>query len=646
MSSKRNIYLKMQPLEAARKLFFDRFFNRQQRTSETVPVQEALGRVLSQPISARISSPNFHAAAMDGIAVNAATTFGARDSAPKDLVVGKDAFFINTGHLVPEQCNAVIMIEHVQTISGEIVRIEAPAVPWQHVRKMGEDIVASELLFPSNHKITPYCLGALLSGGIFEVPVYRKPKVAIIPTGSELVDGLTELAPEKNLSDLKAGQVIESNSYVLGGLIQSAGGDYDRIPIQKDQADHIQRTVNDLTQSDMDMILIIGGSSAGSADFAKYVIQNLGEILVHGVTIMPGKPVILGDVNGIPVIGIPGYPVSAIIAFEQFAEPLLLHMTGQPERERPSMDVTPSRNIPSKLGVEEFIRVKIGHVGDKNVCTPLPRGAGFITSITQADGIIRIPNHTEGLPANSPVRSTILKPLHTIKNTLVVVGSHDNTLDVLSDQLQIQAGISLSSSHVGSMGGLMALKKGVCHLAGSHLLDEEDGTYNIAYIQKHLKGIPVNVVNLVRREQGLIVPRDNPKRIEGIADLAGEHIRFINRQRGSGTRILLDFKLKELGINPEKLRGYDDEEYTHMSVAVAVLSGRADAGLGIYAAARALSLDFIPVITEQYDLIINGEFFNTPNIERLIDTIRSSTFKERVSALGGYHTNLTGNVII
>ncbi|MBU0995745.1 MAG: molybdopterin biosynthesis protein [Proteobacteria bacterium] len=646
MSPKRNIYLKMKSLEEARQILFDRFSNKKICDTEMLPVPDAVGRILSEPVSAKISSPHFHAAAMDGIAVNAAQTFGAGENRPKDLLIGKDAFYVNTGHMIPENCNAVIMIEHIQVISGDTIRIEAPAFPWQHIRKMGEDIVATELLFPSNHKITSYCLGALLSGGIFAVPVYKKPRVLVIPTGSELVDGFLDLHPDKHLLDLKPGKVIESNSYVLGGLIRSAGGEYERIKIVGDDLDTIKKSVDGFTKKDVDMILIIGGSSAGSEDFASHVIGELGEILVHGVTIMPGKPVILGDINHIPVIGIPGYPVSAIISFEQFAEPLLLNMTGQPEQERPEIDVTPTRKIPSKLGVEEFLRIKIGHVGDKTVCTPLPRGAGFITSITQADGIIRIPNHVEGLTAETPVRATLLKTASSIRKTLVVAGSHDNTLDILSDQLGRDAGISLSSSHVGSMGGLIALKKGVCHLAGSHLLDADDGSYNVTYIKKYLKDVHVNVVHLVMRDQGLIIPKHNPKQIKGIEDLSRGDIRFMNRQAGSGTRILLDFKLSQLGIDPETIIGYADEEYTHMSVAVSVLSGRVDVGLGIYAAAKALNLDFIPVVTEQYDLVIPGEFFNSPNMQKLIETINTKRFKARVNALGGYHTHMTGNIIL
>ncbi len=640
MNKKRNIYLKMKTLKEAHEILFERFPASGILDTETVSVPDAVGRVLAEPAVARLSSPNFHAAAMDGIAVKAETTFGANDSKPKELIVGKDAFYINTGHVMPENADAVIMIEHIIVQDESRVVIEAPAFPWQNVRKMGEDIVATELLFPRNHVITPYCVGALLSGGIFSVPVRKKPNILIIPTGSELVSW-----NDIDLNKLKPGEVLESNSYVLGKLTESCGGIYIKHDVVMDDAQNIKKAVSDAIESNFDMVLIIGGSSAGSEDYAKGVITDLGEVLVHGVTIMPGKPVIIGDINSKPVFGIPGYPVSAIIAFEQFVQPLIYRMLGRPDQERKTVQVEPTRKIASKLGVEEFLRVKLGEVSGRIVATPLPRGAGCITSITEADGIIRIPNHMEGLKDNEPVFAELLRSLPSINNTIVVVGSHDNTLDVLADQLKARdSSLTLSSSHVGSMGGLMALKKGVCHLAGSHLLDTEDGSYNISYIKRYIPKVNVKLVNLVIRDQGLIVQPGNPKGIKGIEDIGRDDIAFMNRQSGSGTRILLDYKLKKLGIDPSTIKGYEDEEFTHMSVAVAVLSGTVDVGLGIYAAAKALNLDFIPVVTEQYDLVIPEIHFESENIQILLEIINTEDFKRRVEALGGYSTEKTGEV--
>ncbi|MCP4718311.1 MAG: PhnD/SsuA/transferrin family substrate-binding protein, partial [Desulfobacteraceae bacterium] len=388
------------------------------------------------------------------------------------------------------------------------------------------------------------------------------------------------------------------------------------------------------------------GSSAGSEDFAKPVISSLGEVYVHGVTMMPGKPVLFGRVGQVPVFGIPGYPVAAIVAFEQFAGPLLLNMQHLPEKILETALVTPARKIASKLGQEEFLRVKIGSVDGQLISSQLPRGSGSITTLTEADGVIRIPKHIEGISENQSVKAHLLRPLPAIENTLVIIGSHDNTLDLLGDQIRRgNFDVGISSSHVGSMGGLMAIKKGGCHMAGAHLLDPIDGSYNISYVKKYLPDHGVRIVNLVMREQGLIVPKGNPDNIQSIEDLKTGKFSFINRQPGSGTRILFDYKLKQSGIKPHDILGYENDEYTHMSVAVAVLSGRARAGLGIKAAANALSLDFVPVITESYDLIIPEQFFGSQKVSILLDTIGSDEFKDRVLTLGGYGVEKTGQIL-
>lgn len=643
MKTKRNVYLNMMPIDTARELLLSHFPDRL-RVIETIPVDQAVNRTLSEPVWARLSSPGFHAAAMDGMAVMAEDTFGASPARPRQLQVGKNAFPVNTGHVLPPETNAVIMIEQIIEIDETTVQIEAPVFPWQYVRKTGEDIVATELLFPQGHTITPYCIGALISGGVFSVSVFKRPRILMVPTGSELVyhQDLGDKIPA-------SGQVIESNSYVLKALAEKNGADVNQHPHVGDDKDLLSESVTRAASDPQyDMILLMGGSSAGSEDFTKAVLTGIGELWVHGVTMMPGKPVLFGAVNGKPVFGIPGYPVSAIVAFEQFVAPLIHRMAGTRADKKPVMDVQPIRKIASKLGVEEFVRVKIGKVGERMVATPIPGGAGSITSITEADGYIRIPAHVEGLNALATVKAELLRPKRLIENTVVIVGSHDNTLDILADQIRSvgdYGDISLSSSHVGSMGGIMALKKRLCHLAGSHLLDETDGSYNLSYIRKYLPDTKVKVVNLVLREQGLIIPKGNPKQIRGMEDLCRKGIRFINRQPGSGTRILLDYKLKQAGLDHNLIDGYTTDEYTHMSVAVAVLSGAADVGLGIFAAARALDLDFIPIVTEQYDLIVDEAYWDSRSIRILLDTVNSKAFKDRVMALGGYITEKTGSVI-
>ncbi|MFZ5563076.1 MAG: molybdopterin biosynthesis protein [Thermodesulfobacteriota bacterium] len=637
-----NIYLKKKSLTEARTILFEQFANRLDTGVETVPVPEAVGRVLAAGVPARRSSPAHHISAMDGIAVKAEQTFGAGESGPKTLAVDREAFFVNTGNLLPAGTNAVIMIEDVHVIDHDKVEIMAPAFPWQYVRKAGEDIVATELLFPTNHVVTPYCVGALLSAGVLSVPVRKKPRVLILPTGSELV----EWKPGDDPAGLAPGRILESNSYMLSALVQGCSADPERHAIVPDEPEKIQQAVTKAVDSGLyHAVLLIGGSSAGARDYSQVVIERLGEIFVHGVTIMPGKPLIIGSIRSVPVFGMPGYPVSAVVCFEELVRPFLCRLQNLPALPRPTIPAILAKKTASRLGVEEFLRVKLGKVDDTIIATQLPRGAGSVTSLADADAFVRIPAPTEGLAEAQPVTAELLRPLSDIEQTVVAVGSHDNTLDVIADMIAAEgSGIKLASTHVGSMAGLLALARGRCHLAGSHLLDENTGEYNVSYIKKHLAGMPVKLVKLVSREQGLMVVPGNPKKIAGIADIARTGVTFINRQAGAGTRILLDFKLRELGIDPAAINGYANDEYTHMSVAIAVASGVADTGLGILAAARALGLDFIPVVSEEYDLIIPARFFDLPGIQTLLKVISSPAFADRVKALGGYGTHNTGKV--
>jgi putative molybdopterin biosynthesis protein len=635
---KRNIYLKKRTLTEAKEIVSSKLVNLIRLETEVIPVVQAIGRVTSEPIFARISSPPFHCAAMDGIAVKAEDTYGATEENPKSLRIGQEAFFVNTGNSIPRGMDAVIMIEDVHFIDSERAEIREAAYPWQHVRAIGEDMIATEMVFSENHKITPYDLGALLASGYKEIKVWKNPRVFILPTGSELLE------PEQlDFSKQEAfTNIIESNSYVLSGLIIEDGGIPIRHPIVKD--DHVKIKEILLAHHDeVDLILMIAGSSAGSEDYTRSIIEASGEVFVHGISMMPGKPTLIGRFINRPLIGIPGYPVSAIIAYEELVRPLLYQTFHVMEPERPKIKAFPTRKIPSKLGTEEFLRVKVGKVGEKFLATPLPRGSGVITSLTRADGIIQIPALSEGLSEHEETEIELLKPLDEILNTVVMVGSHDLSLDLLASLLgRFHPPIFFSPHPVGSLSGIIAIKDGICHMAGAHLLDPDTGEYNLPYIHTYLNGIEVHVIHLVQREQGLIVQRGNPKKVRGLKDLLRKEITFINRQKGAGTRILLDHNLKNLALDPNQIRGYEKEEYTHMAVASMISSGMVDTGLGILSAAKAMGLDFIPITQERYDLIIPSIYFDDKKIQRVIEAIRSSDFKKMVSQMGGYDVSKTG----
>ncbi len=638
---KRQIYLEMKSLEDARDMFFNHIGYDRRTASEWVQISDALGRITSEPIFAGCSSPAYHSSAMDGIAVRAEKTYGATEKHPSLLTEQQDYIWINTGQPMPDPFNAVIMVEKLHQVDETRVEIRSSAHPWQNVRKVGEDIVATQLLFPQNHRIRSCDLGALISGGLSSVQVWEKPVVAIIPTGSELI---SHKALKKG-DPVKGYQIIEYNSVVLAGMVREADGVpvvYDIVP---DREDDIRKALRLAVDSGTHMVIINAGSSSGSKDYTVHVINEAGKVLVHGVAMMPGKPTILGMVKDKPVVGNPGYPVSAIMSFEQFVKPLIYSLQGRRTPAPRRIQVWPTRDIPSRLGLEEFLRVSIGKVNDKFMATPLERAAGAITTLTRAEGIIRIPALSEGITQAEAVTAELLVDEQDLNNTLVIIGSHDITIDILADEIRQQGhNIRIASGNVGSLGGLMAHKKGACHISGSHLLDTETGEYNISYIKRYLKGIPVSVFNLVQRDQGLIVAKENPKGIQGIHDLVNTDISFVNRQAGSGTRILLDYKLNALGLTPESIKGYDHEEFSHMNVAVDVLSNAADCGMGIYAAARALNLDFIPLEKEQYDLIIPDTLVDQPNIQVLLTIISSPRFRKRVASLGGYDPSNSGRL--
>jgi putative molybdopterin biosynthesis protein len=638
---KRRIYLRMKSWEEALETFFERVLPSRYNEREIIPVKEALGRVTAEPIFARRSSPHYHSAAMDGIALTAQVTFGAAEDRPKQLQVDEEAFFVDTGDPLPPGTNAVVMIEEVHQIDAQTVEIMHAAPPWQHVRLVGEDLVASELILPQGHRLTPPDLGALLTGGVVDVPVKKRPRVAVIPTGDEVV------SPEEALArGPQEGEIVDVNSTILGGLIEEAGGEFVPRPIVRDDPRELKDAILSASRKGYDVILINAGSSAGSEDYTPAIVEELGEVLVHGVAVMPGKPTLLGVVNERPIIGIPGYPVSAIISFDLFVKPLLAAMLGRAAPKRERITVVPTRKLPSKLGAEEFVRVRLGEVGERMLATPLPRRAGVITSFTRADATIRIPRLIEGIEEGEAVEAELLVDKGEIANTVVIIGSHDLALDLLASWVKREdPSLRLSSNHVGSLEGIIALKKGYSHMAGSHLLDPATGEYNLPYIQRYLSGVSVHIIHLAHRQQGFILPLGNPQGIKGLSDLVRDEVRFINRQRGSGTRVLLDHLLEREEIDPTQINGYEGEEFTHLGVAVAIESGRADVGLGIYGAAKALGMDFVPLEEERYDLIVPHEHFDDPRVQKVIGVLRSGEFRAQIEGLGGYNPSRMGEEI-
>lgn len=621
--------------------------------SEEIPLDEyALGRVLVDSVWAKISSPHYHASAMDGFAVRTEETSGAMQTAPITLECGTQAKYIDTGDPLPAWADAVIPIEEVEPLtaigepasdprSPESIRIRAASPPWQHVRTLGEDIVATQLVLPVGHVLRPVDLGAIAACGHDHVRVARQPKIAILPTGTELVP-LGQA--------VESGDIIEYNSLVMAAQINSWGGVATRFPVTPDDFDLISEKVQKAAV-DHDLVLLNAGSSAGSEDFSAKVVESSGELLVHGVAVRPGHPVILGmikieepDLKQVPIIGVPGYPVSAALTGEIFVKPLLARWLGRRPEEGLTIKAELTRKVTSPAGDDDYMRVAVGRVGGRTLAAPLSRGAGVITSLVRADGIAILPRGSQGLPAGDEVLVHLTRSPSEIDRTIFAIGSHDISLDLLA-QFLAERDRRLASANVGSLGGLVALKRGQAHLAGSHLLDPKSGEFNISYIQQYLPDIPVVVVAFVGREQGLLVQKNNPKKVYSLEDLARQEISFINRQRGAGTRLLLDYHLDKLGVPQAEIKGYDQEEFTHLGVAAAVASGRADCGLGIAAAANALKLDFVPLFKERYDLIIPRDYYRSDLLAPVLDIMQDEVFKKAIAELPGYDTDPMGKVI-
>jgi putative molybdopterin biosynthesis protein len=638
----RTRYLKKTPLTEARDLFLAGIDPSQLR-NEIIAVDDALNRVTAAPVFAKISSPHYHAAAMDGICVRAEDTFGATEFVSKTLTrapadtAGPSAFaYVDTGNSLPAWANAVIMIEKVRQLEDGTVEIFESVAPWNHVRLMGEDVVATELLLPRAHRLRPYDLGALLASGHTSVCVKAQPTIGIIPTGDELIQPGEEARP---------GAVIEYNSTVLAAFIREWGGVPVKYPRVRDDETLLREALRRVAQ-ECDVATIIAGSSAGEHDLTAGVVDAEGELKVHGIDVMPGKPAVLGRVQEKPVIGFPGYPVSAIVIAREILRPAMEKFLGCTAPSYPKVRAVVPKKIASHLGLEEFVRVTLGRVGERLVAVPLGRGAGVITTMVHADGLMRIPSLVEGLNAGEEVEIELLRPEVEIENTILCTGSHDLAIGVLEDQLKLrQPQLNIAAANVGSLGGLLALQRGETHIAGTHLLDPATGVYNIPDIKRTIPNTPVVLVHLAQREQGILVCRGNPQSVGSLKDLARPEIRFVNRQPGSGTRVLLDYQLKKIGIDGAAIQGYRREEFTHMAVGVAVASGLADCGLAVRATANALGLDFLPVASEQYDLLFARSFFESDRGAQLVEILRCESFKRAVGALGGYDTTQAGAVL-
>jgi putative molybdopterin biosynthesis protein len=592
--------------------------------TETVSVTDACARIIKNAAYAHICSPHYNASAMDGVAVKSEITFAASEKTPVTLTPA-DYTVVDTGDPLPDGCDAVIMVEDL--IGGDDGNYDIITAhhPWQNVRQVGEDICMGDMIAPSGTALTPSLCGALLAGGITEIEVIKAPVVGIIPTGDEIV------APT---SDPAKGDIIEFNSTVFKGMLDGFGAEAKVYPIAPDKKELI-RAALEKALSECDIVLVSAGSSAGRDDYTSEIIDSIGTVLVHGIAVKPGKPAVLGEAKGKPVIGLPGYPVSAIVIMDEIVSEVAALWYGKGSVKRETVKAVLAKKIVSSLKYSEYVRVSLGRINGRLTASPLNRGAGVITSFTKADGVLIVPQNCEGIEAGEEVEIRLIKPLCEIENTLIVTGSHDPLIDEVSDFLARQgAPFRVCSTHVGSMGAIYAVKGGLAHMGGIHLMNTETGEYNKSYVKKYFpEGGALNVKG-VGRIQGLMVKKGNPLNIREFKDVAS--YRYVNRQRGAGTRILCDYLIEQNGMKAEDIKGYENEEFTHTAVAALIAAGNADAGLGIYSAAKMYGLDFIPICNEIYEFLIDEKELENPMVKAFLDVLYSDEFKARLDEMGGY----------
>lgn len=630
-----NGYLMNTPLSEAVSgyLAFLRESGMEART-ETVRSTDALDRVTAEAIYAVLSAPHYVSSAMDGIALSAEKTFGATETTP--VILRESAFVrVDTGDPLPDGCDAVVMIEDCLFCEAG-VRLIAAAAPWQHVRQIGEDIAAGDMILPSFEPIEPASVGALLAGGVTEVSVLCKPRVALIPTGDEIV------SPS---GTLRAGEVPEFNSAIFAAMLARRGAEGVVCPIVRDDAALIGEALQNALTS-CDMALLLAGTSAGRDDDTASVISRLGEVLYHGVAIRPGKPAVLGRVDNKPVVGVPGYPVSGIIVMEELVLPVIDALLHRPRRVGETVCVKMGKRLNSSLKYREFVRASLGLGADGMLtAAPLSRGAGVVSSFTKADCLLDVPQNCEGYEAGDRAFARLLKPIDRIERTVRILGSHDPLIDEAADLLRrADPNAFVSSAHVGSIGAIQAILRGEAQLGGVHLLDEASGAYNEAYVERYVPNGGVALIECVMRVQGLLVQKGNPLHIHSLKDAVNAGARYVNRQRGAGTRVLCDYLLGQAGVSSERLDGYAREELTHTAVAAQIKAQSADCGLAIYSVARLYDLDFIPVCEEQYDLLVSLDALEKPQVRAFLQTLSTPAFSLRLEKLGGYRLDKPGRI--
>ena len=643
--SDRKIFRTLISLEEANSRLLE-FFEPKPVREESVTIEGSLGRVLSEDLVSDIDVPGFDRAAMDGYAIIAEDTWGADESVPKlfrlagrveagdkpivEVTTGK-AVEIATGAPMPKGANSVVMVEYTHQ-RDESVEVRRTVTPGENVMAAGSDIMAGELVLRKGERVTSREMGIVAALGLEAVKVYRRPKVAIISTGNELL---------RAGQQPQYGKVFDINAFSLFGAVIECGCEPLHFGIAKDDADDMIEKIKQASKS-VEIILSSGSTSAGVGDRLYKILNEFGKpgVIVHGLSVKPGKPVVVAVVKDIPVFALPGYPTSAMIIFQILVKPILLKMSGLSETQPGHrLEAVLATKVLSAGGRREFLPVHV-IVGDseKYLAYPVTSGSGAITSYALADGFIDIPLDRKMLDEGESVAVTLfnqqLRPAD-----LTIIGSHCIGIDILLGVIRAtHPGFSAKVVNVGSTGGLNSIERGQADLAGIHLIDENSGKYNLPFIDKSNLLGKAALIRGYDREQGLVVAKDNPKSIKGFEDLIKKDVTFINRNLGSGTRILTDLNIRKIAKRSSKdfeeiasqIKGYTVEAKSHSAVAMAVVQNKADVGVAIKAVTRNQPLEFIPIMKEQFDFLVQKSRLNKTPVRLFLETLTSKEFKEQL----------------
>ncbi|MDR1481471.1 MAG: molybdopterin biosynthesis protein MoeA [Synergistaceae bacterium] len=636
-------YMEHCSLSEALKILLDEFAHPRIK-EQRMRARDALGFMLAGDVYSERNVPHYSASAVDGYAVQSRSTAGASPATP--VVLGHGEFsWVNTGMPVGDY-DSVVMVEDTSagpalsddSAEAARLRIFRSLTQGENVRAVGEDVMNGQLLASRGERVTCALVSLMLCAGVSEVSVRAKPRTLFIPTGDEIVSGDEWLSG----AHIPAGLVADSNSLYAEAIFKSWGYSLDVAPILPDKPGIIKEEVLRAARG-YDLVLVSAGSAKGSRDHSAGILSDLGCMLFRYVRMKPGRPAMAANVEGVPVIVSPGFPMSCAVTLWLLVYPILKRLSGEAiSTDYISEAVASTETLSASFmiqhsspqGVAECLRVKCASVNGEMLCWPLTAGASVLWALAEADGIVMLPEETLECPKGTRASVRLTKRVDFSKRILFQ-GSDDPAVGLLVPIMR-ELGYDFAIRAVGSMGGLAALGRGEAHLAAAHLLDTSDGTYNTSYIARFAAGRDWRRRLIFRREQGIMTAPGNPKDIRGFAALASGEVMFENRQPGAGTRVLLDYMLKRNGLSAADVLGYDRISITHLEAANKVASGVADATLGIASAAAALGLYFIPIATEPYELVFSEGFFDHPAAGALTEAIESGEWRRSVVNMGGY----------